>query len=251
MKHPISLQLYSVRDTAKDDFYGVLKRVAEYGYKGVEFAGLHGKDPKEVRKVLDDLGLVASSTHGPVPNAENLSEVVDAAKTLGYDMVIAGRGRDQFKTVDQIKAVAADFQAGAELLKEHGLRMGYHNHWWEFNEVDGRLGYEILMELAPDMFSQMDTYWASNFGAVDVPAMVAKYKDRLPNLHIKDGPLVEGEPHTAVGAGKMDVPAVVNAADPDVLEWLVVELDACATDMHQAVKESCQYLVESGLGVGR
>jgi sugar phosphate isomerase/epimerase len=251
MKPPISLQLYSVRETAKDDFLGVLKKVADFGYKGVEFAGLHGHDPKEVRKVLDDLGLVASSTHGPTANADNVAEVVDTAGTLGYDMVISGWGRDKFKTLDGIKEAAEAFQAGAELLKQHGLRMGYHNHWWEFDEVDGRLGYEIFMELAPDMFSQLDTYWACNFGKVDVPAIVEKYKARLPILHIKDGPLVQDEPHVAVGAGKMNVPAVVHAADPDVLEWLVVELDACGTDMMQAVKESCQYLMDSGLGVGR
>ena len=106
------------------------------------------------------------------------------------------------------------------------------------------------MEQAPDVFSEMDTYWASNFGRVDVPALVAKHAGRLPILHLKDGPLVQGEPHTAVGGGKMDVPALVNAADPNVLQWLVVELDDCATDMMQAVRDSYEYLTGQGLAEG-
>ena len=54
---PISVQLYTLRDEAAKDFFGVLKTVADIGYTGVEFAGLHGKSAAEVRKVIDDLGL--------------------------------------------------------------------------------------------------------------------------------------------------------------------------------------------------
>ncbi len=56
--------------------------------------------------------------------------------------------------------------------------------------------------------------------------------------------------HTAVGSGKLDMPAIIGAADPSVLEWLVVELDNCDTDMLQAVKQSYRYLVSSGLAAG-
>ncbi|MBS3733808.1 MAG: sugar phosphate isomerase/epimerase [Phycisphaerae bacterium] len=247
---PISIQLYSVREQTQHDLPGVLSRIAEIGYKGVEPAGLQGRSPKGFRALLDDLGLVASSTHGPLPTAENVNEIVETAQALGYDMVISGKSPDDFRTRDAILAAAEQFQTAAELLKPHGVRMGYHNHWWEFDEIDGRLGYEIFLEAAPDVFSEMDTYWACNFGAVDVPAMVAKHAARLPILHIKDGPLVRDEPHTAVGAGKMDVPAVIGAADADVLEWLVVELDECAGDMMDAVAASYAYLTGQGLAAG-
>jgi len=251
---PISLQLYSVREEAKSDFPGVLKQVADIGYKAVEPAGLMDRTPKEYRALLDDVGLTASSMHGGLPTPENVSEIVDIAKTVGCDIVISGKGPDDFKTLDAIGAVADAFQQAAELIRPHGLRMGYHNHYWEFDEVDGRLGYEILLERMPDASSQLDTYWASNFGKIDVPAIVGKYAGRLPTLHIKDGPLTRGadgiDPHTAVGAGKMDIPAVIGAADPSVLEWLIVELDYCATDMMQAVRGSYQYLTGQGLAEG-
>ena len=248
---PIALQLYSVREIAKTDFYGVLKQIASFGYKGVEPAGLHGKDPKELRKVLDDLGLTCCSAHGPLVTRENLQEQVDVAKALGYDLLVSGKGGDDFKTADGIRRAAEQFQQAAQLLKPFGMKMGYHNHWWEMNPVDGRLGYELFLEQAPGVFSELDVYWASNFGKVDVPALLAKHAKRVPLLHIKDGPLVERQPHTAVGAGKMDMPAVVQAADDRTLRWLIVELDHCATDMLTAVRESCQYLMHARLGEGR
>ena len=246
---PVSVQLYSVRDEAAKDFIGVLKKIAGFGYKGVEFAGLHGHSPTEIRKVLDDLGLVASSAHVGLPTRENVGEMLDTARMLGYSMMITGKGGDDFKTLDAIDRAADAFQSAAVLLPK-GVRLGYHNHWWEFDRVDGRLGLDLFLARAPGIFSQLDVYWANNFGAVDVAKYLAEHKKRTPSLHIKDGPLVRDKPHTAVGKGKMNIPAIVKAADPKILKWLVVELDACATDMMTAVKESYDYLTKQGLGEG-
>jgi len=246
---PVSVQLFSVRDEAAKDIIGVLKKIAGFGYKGVEFAGLHGHSPSEIRKVLEDLGLVASSAHVGLPTRENVGEMLDTAHTLGYSMMIAGRGPDDFKTLDAISRAADAFQSAAALLPK-GVRLGYHNHWWEFNRVDGRLGLDFFLERAPGIFSQLDVYWAAHFGAVDVAKFLAEHKKRTPSLHIKDGPLVRDLPHTAVGKGKMNIPSIVKAADPKTLKWLVVELDSCATDMMTAVKESCDYLTSQGLGEG-
>lgn len=247
---PLGIQLYSVREAAAKDFVGVIRQVAAIGYKGVEFAGLHEHKPAEIRKVLDDLGLVASSSHAGVPTKETRQEIIDTAGALGYRMVIASRGPDGFKTMDDIRKGAEEFQAGAELLKGTGLKMGYHNHWWEMNAVDGRRGLDVFLKLAPGVFSQTDVYWASNFGTVDVPALVRQYAKRIPCLHIKDGPLVQGQPHTAVGKGRMDMAPIIAAANPKVLEWLIVELDECATDMMQAVRDSYAYLTGEGLAEG-
>lgn len=94
---PIGIQLYTVREAAQEDFLGVLKQIADIGYKGVEPAGLHGHDPAEIRKVLDKLGMVCCSSHGPLVTADNLNEQADIARTLGYDTIISGtagtRGR--------------------------------------------------------------------------------------------------------------------------------------------------------------
>ncbi len=248
---PIALQLYSLREEAKSDFVGVLKAVAEMGYVGVESAGLHDMKPAEVRKVLDDLELVCCSTHGPLPTKETLSQRVDEAAALGCDAIISGLGPKDFETIDSRMAAADKLSEAADLVAAQGMKFGYHNHWWEFEKIDGEMPYEMILRAAPTMFSQLDVYWAANFGAVDVPEVIGKHSARIPLLHLKDGPLVKGAPHTAVGSGKMDIPAIIKAADEGVLQWLIVELDDCATDMTEAVRESCRYLVGEGLAKGR
>jgi sugar phosphate isomerase/epimerase len=250
-KPPVSIQLYTLRREAQKDFLGVLKEVASSGYVGVEMSKLYGNRPAEVRRMLDDLGLVASSAHVDLPTPENIQETVDTANALGYKMIISNMGPEMFSGPDGVKTVAEALQKAAALLKPHGLRFGYHNHWWELDRADGRLKYDLLMELAPDIFGELDIYWASNFGAVNVPEVIKRHRSRLPMLHIKDGPLVKGQPHTPVGAGKVDVTGCIRAADPKLLQWLVVELDECATDMATAARESCAWLIKQGLGKGK
>jgi len=249
---PLGLQVWTLHEYSVKDFFGTLKEIAAIGYKGVEMdEDLYGKEPAEIRKVLDDLGLIVPSAHpGLMPTRDNVNEIVDRAKALGYDMIVSSGPQDNFKTLDGIGRLAEAYQTAAALLKPYGLRMCYHNHWWDMASLDGRPGLEIFFELATDVWAQVDVYWASNFGAVDVPALIARYGSRIPILHIKDGPLVKDQPMTAVGAGKMDIAACVEAADPSVLEWLIVEIDRCATDMLEAVRESCNYMTSHGLVEG-
>ncbi len=247
---PISVQLYTLRAEAQKDFPAVLKTVADIGYKGVEFAGLHGHSATEIKALIDDLGLVTSSSHTALPAPENISQLVDTEGTLGNTRLIAGFGPNDFATLDDTLRSAARFQAAADLAKQHGMTFGIHNHWWEFGTVaDGRLVYDVVLEAAPDAFSELDVYWAA-MGGYDAAEVVAVHKARLPLLHIKDGTLEKDVPHVAVGSGKLDMPAIIGAADPDVLEWLVVELDACATDMTEAVRQSYVYLTTQGLASG-
>jgi sugar phosphate isomerase/epimerase len=247
---PISVQLYSLREEAAKDFPAVLKSVADMGYVGVEFAGLHGMSPAEVRKILDDLGLAASSAHAPFPAKDNRNEIIDAAKTLGYTRHISGFGPPDFETAEKCVETAAKAQEAAELLKDTGITFGLHNHWWEFDHrIDGKIPHQIMMAKAPDVFAEVDTYWVQ-VGGEDAAEVLKTLGPRAPLLHIKDGPTVRDKAMTAVGAGKMDWKAVIGAAD-DSTEWLVVELDSCDTDMTEAVRESLRYLVDNGFGKGR
>lgn len=253
MKKPIGLQLYSLRADVYPgggDLPGVMKTVAEIGYKGVELAGLHGNDPKEIAKVASDLGLDISSSHAGNPNEETVKEIADTHAALGVKKIVGGFGPTAFETADSCKASAAAFQKAAEVLKPYGMKFCFHNHWWEFAQVGGQYVYDILMAEAPDALSELDVYWCA-FGKADPVKFISKYGTRQPLLHIKDGMLVEGSHvHTAVGSGKLDMPSIIGAANPDVVEYLIVELDACETDMLQAVKDSYRYLKDSGLGLG-
>jgi sugar phosphate isomerase/epimerase len=250
---PISVQLYSLRALSEGDFPGVLRAVAETGFKGVEFAGLYNHDPKEIAKILSDLGIQTSSSHTEMPTKENVAALTERELTLGNKHVISGGGLEDFNTPDKCKKMADLFQTAADLLKPYGMSFGFHNHWMEFEKLGDKFGYDILLKEAPDVFSELDTYWTA-FAGVDPVEIVKKYGTRLPFLHIKDGMLdhdeVGGNTHTAVGQGKMNVPGIINAANPNTLKWVVVEIDTCKTDMLQAVKDSYKYLTSNGLASG-
>ena len=248
---PISIQLYSLREEAEKDFIAVLESVAAMGYKGVEPAGLFGREPAEVRRVVEDLGMVVSSNHGPWPSRDNLAEVVDVAGALGTDLVVCGFGPEDFRDPDAVRRTAYTANFMCEKIRAAGLQLAVHNHHWEFCPLpDGRLPYGLFLELCPELLCEIDTYWAANFGALDPAKIVARHKARTPLLHIKDGPLVPDRKHLAVGSGKMDIHGVVAAADPEVLRWIVVELDDCDTDTSQAVAQSYAYLTGEGLAEG-
>jgi len=247
---PISIQLYSLREEAKKDFPGVLRKVADIGYAGVEFAGLYGMSPAEVRRITDDLGLAASSTHCAFPTKDNVGELVDTAEALGYTRLISGLAPGEFTSAEKARRAGAKMQEAAGLLEDAGLSFGYHNHGWEFENIfDGKTAHRIMMDEAPGIFAQVDTYWAAVAGG-DPAAIVRDLGERVPTLHIKDGPLDREKAMTAVGAGKMDWRAIIGAC-PDSTEWLVVELDRCDTDMTEAVAESYAYLTSKGFARGR
>lgn len=247
---PISIQLYSVRQFAENDFIGVLKRVAAIGYKGVEPAGLFNIKPAEFVKITKDLGLEISSNHGPWPTRENVNDVIDTAKVLGITTMVGGYGPDDFKTMDQLHKIAETVNFICEKLKAAGISLALHNHYWEFDMLEGRLVYDRLMELCPLIKCELDIYWAANFGACNPVEQVKKNRSRLTLMHVKDGTLIKDKAHTAVGSGKVDIAGCIAAADPKVLQWLIVELDRCDTDMWEAVEASYRFLTSKGLGKG-
>jgi sugar phosphate isomerase/epimerase len=248
---PLSVQLYSLREASQKDFPGVIKSVGKIGYKGVEPAGFYGLTPRELRKIVEGEGMVISSTHGPWAKPDNLNEVIDTAKEFGIDLCAGGYRPEDFADLDAIKRTADTVNGMDEKLRAAGLTLFLHNHWWEFERLDGKLKYDIFATLAPTVKFEIDTYWSANFGANDPAEMVRKFASRAPLLHIKDGPLVKDEPMVAVGSGKVDVASVIAAADPTVLRWLVVELDACATDMLTAIEGSYRFLTSKGFAQGR
>ena len=248
---PIAVELWSLRDAAKKDFPAVLSALADIGYVGVQPAGMHALTPAEFRRITSDLGLQIAGAHGPSARRTNLAQVVDDAEGLGITDVWTGYGQDDFKDEDAIRRTADEVTECVEALKGHGLELFIHNHWWEFERLPtGQLKYELFASLCPSIKLEIDLYWAANFGAEKPEDWVSRYKDRVTFLHVKDGPLERNKAHLACGAGKMDLRASIESADPNVLKWNVVELDSCDTDMLTAVRDSYRYLVEQGLARG-
>lgn len=245
---PISLQIYTLRAEAAEDFFGVLRTVAATGYKGVELGSLYGHSVQEVTDVVHDLGMQISGDWPDLPTEQNIADIVAREKTLQNTQIVCGFWKDEFATVEACRQTAARIGAAARLAQSEGLTLSMHNHWWEFRTVEGRLPFDILME-EPDFRAELDIYWAATAG-VDPAPVLARYGNRIPLLHVKDGFLGEEEPMTAVGSGSLDIPGILGAANPDVLQWLVVELDRCDTDMTEAVRQSYAYLTENDLAAG-
>ena len=109
--------------------------------------------------MLGDLGLEVAGCHGPLPTPENINQVIEEQQALGSTRRGSGVGGDQFESVDSIKRVAEKFSQAADTLAAHGIQLQYHNHWWEMALVEGRRGHSILMENAPNLLAQVDTYW--------------------------------------------------------------------------------------------
>lgn len=248
---PISVQLYSLREASEADFDAVLEALAHIGYAGVEPFNLFGKSARDFRNQVEGLGMTISSSHTPWANRSPLDEVVQTLGELGLNRAIGGFMPDDFADLDAVRRTADICQTLIDALKPQGLELAIHNHWWEFNLIDDRPAMHHLEELVPELRYELDTYWTANFGACDPAAELTRIRTKAPLLHIKDGPLVKKEPNVAVGQGSMDIRGVIDAADENTLEWLIVELDACATDMLTAVRESYEYLIHEELASGK
>ena len=249
MPAPIALQLYTVREQLAKNFRDVVTRIAEMGYVGVEPAGFPGIEPDEASDLFADLGLEVCSMHTQLPVGKQKNEVIEVAKELEVTRIISSTGRDNFASMDEVKKLCDRWNQASAIAAENDLELGLHNHWWEFTEVEGRSGFDLLIEnLDPAVFFQVDTYWV-NTGGGDSVEVLEKLEDRAPLVHVKDGPCDPQADMQAIGEGKMDFPPIVEASK-GTAEWLIVELDRCATDMIEAVEKSYSYLVGEELARG-
>jgi sugar phosphate isomerase/epimerase len=248
---PISVQLYSLRDEAAADFPAVIERLGRIGYAGVEPAGFHGLAPREFRRRVEAADMVVSSAHITLPVGDSANETLDVQQEIGAeDVVVAFLPPDRFANSDQIFVTADQLNRARENVAARGMRLGYHNHNWEFSQqVDDRPAYDVLFEqLHPEIFAEVDVYWAQ-VGGSDPVEVVRSLGDRARLLHMKDGPADSPKSAmTAAGSGVIDLPAIAAVSEA---KWFVVELDRCETDMFEAIEQSYRHLVGEGLARGR
>ncbi len=249
---PISVQLYTLRAEAAADFPSVLERLGRIGFVGVEPAGFHGLPPREFSRLVEAAGMTVSSSHIQPPIGESADEILDIQQDIGAeDVVVAFLPPERFADRDQIFVTADQLNRALENVKARGMRLGYHNHNWEFStKIDGQPAHTLLFEqLDPEIFAEIDVYWAQ-VGGADPVQVVAGLGSRARLLHMKDGP-ADGPKSamTAAGAGAVDLAGIAAAADHAA--WHIVELDRCETDMFEAVAESYRYLVGEGISKGR
>ena len=270
MALPVGVQLYSIRDSVEADMHAALKKVKELGYDGVEFAGLFGNKPADIRAWCEELGLNPISAH--VPLDEMLADTrgtFAAYKEIGVRYVVVPYvteerrpGAAKFdETIEEIARIG-------KIASEMGLTLLYHNHDFEFKKVDGEYGLDILYKKVPAAYLQteLDTCWV-NVGGENPSEYLRKYAGRAPVVHLKDFEGSKSEQmyeligiksekkenvkntfrFRPVGYGKQDFRSILDAAIDAGAEWVVVEQDQWYdTPALECAKMSRDYLKTLG-----
>ena len=215
------IQLYTLAKPLSDDFRGTIETLAKTGYKKLEFAGpyyfssqkevdsnflikmmglkgygYYGLTPKELKQFLDDQGLTAPSAHISIDSLDhNLEEAINAAKIIGHEYLIVPMLRAA--TLDEFKSATDKFNKIGEACKKAGVGFAYHNHSFEFGNLEGQIPLEVLLKgTAPDLVSfEMDLFWTEVAG-VDPLEFINKYPGRFKLFHLKDMAIKMEEPST-------------------------------------------------------
>lgn len=253
----IGVQLYTVRDLMQNNFESTVAKVAQIGYKEVEFAGYFGHTGQQVRAVLDKNGLSAPSTHVQYDELdEKFPSVIETSKAIGLEYIICPWiPEDVRKSPDVWKKAAEKFNRCGEQSKKAGMQFGYHNHWFEFLPVNGKLPYdELLKDCDPNLVKmEMDLCWITVAGS-DPVKYFEKYPGRFPLVHVKDmkklPKVTKGgsqdfgsslKDMTSVGDGIIDWKRIFSYSDKAGIEHYIVEHDK-PSDPMASITASYQYL---------
>jgi sugar phosphate isomerase/epimerase len=271
-RRPLGLQLFTVMVSLEQDFAGTLEAVAKIGYREVETIGSFGRDPAQVREMLDRYGLSSPSQHlvpGDLYDVFNaftqrrmsrdeihkrwlqvmsidrvtpiIEEGISRAKVLGQKYLVWQIiWPEQMATRDLMEQFCRAMNTAGEICAKSGLVFNFHNHSEEFKPVNGYVPYDLIVENTdPSTVKlEMDVYWTVAAKA-DPAAYFARYPGRYRQCHLKDGK-ANGE-LTAAGAGIVDFPAVLRAARQAGIEHYYVEYDR-ADDPMAATRQSYDYL---------
>jgi sugar phosphate isomerase/epimerase len=239
----VGLQLYSVREQCAKDLPGVLAAVGKIGYKGVEFAGYHDRSAKDLRKMLDDNGLVACGTHTQYESVlgDKLKETIEFNRVIGNKFLIVPwmEGKSKQEWLDKAKL----FNTLADEVKGAGMSVGYHAHAHDFEKFDGESAWDLFFgNTKPEVIMQLDTSNCRDGGA-DPVVVLKKYPGRARSIHIKAS---GGGPEAVIGEDKVDWKAVFAFCEgPGKTEWYVVEHES-SKDPLDAVKRNFAALKAMG-----
>lgn len=270
MALPIAVQVYSVREYAKADLYATLKEIKEIGYDGVEFAGLYGNSPADIRKMCEEIGLIPISAH--VPYLDMVADpvgVLSQYKEIGCKFVVIPYLTPEYRPgTDKWPEVVENAKMLGKTAKDLGMTLLYHNHDFEFVTLGGKYALDMLYEaVSADLLeTELDTCWV-NVGGENPSEYIMKYAGRSPLVHLKDfvgsksenmyeliGIDKKAEPDAQafefrpVGSGKQDFPSILIAAEKAGATWVAVEQDKPSMGLTslQCAEKSRAYLKSIG-----
>jgi len=239
----VGLQLYTIRDAMAADVPGSLKKVGDLGYKYLELASysdakFYGYAPVEFGKMVRDLGMEVLSSHTQVEAAgitlDNAKIMAEAHAELGAKYCVQPWVEEVDRNIESYKKMIGDWNEVGRIMKNVGIQFGYHNHNFEFVNIDGVVPYyDIFMpEMDADLITmEIDLFWVSKAGQ-DPVEMFNRYPGRfklfhLKDMHTKESPFfdVTKDDISAVGAGVIDFKRILAAKEVAGMEHLFVEDD--------------------------
>ena len=257
MSNKLAVQLYTVRDYCKTpvDIATTLAKVAKMGYRAVQASALGPIEAKELRKILDENGLTCCATHKPFEKLrDETAKQLEDHQIIGCPYTALGGfwPKGDEKPRPTWERFADEFTALATKLAAAGLKLGYHNHHHEFQNLDGpgtQTAYDLLAQrLGKDVWFEVDTYWVQ-FAGADPAAWIERFKGRLPCVHLKDLGIADDRSHQMrpVGQGNLNWDRVLDACKRAGVEWYIVEQDNCnGLDPFDCLKASRDFLVARG-----
>ncbi|MEP6592494.1 MAG: sugar phosphate isomerase/epimerase [Acidobacteriota bacterium] len=245
-KVPVGVELYTVRDQLTRDLPGTVTAVAKMGYEVVEFYSPYfswtPEKAKEVRKLLDDLGLKCHSTHNSstAVSPENIQKAIELNQIIGSKYVIVASA-GQIAGIDGWKGLADHLNAAAATLKASGMATGYHNHQTEWRPVEGQRPMDVLAaSTSKDVVLQLDVGTCVEVGA-DPVAWIESHPGRIKSVHCKDWAPGEGRGYSVLfGEGVAPWGKIFAAAESvGGVEYYLIEQEEGPADQQIQRAERC------------
>ncbi len=239
---PLGVQLYTVRSEMENGVEQTLERVASIGYQEVEFAGYFRHSPTEIRGMLTRTGLRAPANHiQPTFETDAWARVLDDANEAGHEYVIVASIPQRMRAdLDGWRRTAEAMTGAGQRARAAGLQYAYHNHDFEFVEMDGQVAFDVFCEESdPELVQiELDLFWIIHGGG-DPVAFFNRWPGRVPLVHVKDrtpeGDMVD------VGAGVIDWPGLFQHIDHAGMRHFLVEHDR-PDGAFRSIEASYRYL---------
>lgn len=223
----IAVQLYTVRELAAQDLPGTLRAVSAAGYRAVELAGLPPIEAEALRDLLAAEQLTPMGAHEPLEHLRaDLDGVLDRMTALACPRVIVPWLPDAERTTPAgVRQLAAELGEIARRCADRGIRLGYHNHAFEFAPLDGTTVWDLLLEALPrEVELEVDVYWVA-IGGRDPVDVIQAAGNRVRLLHMKDMAPGPDRVDVTPGDGTLAWRDIVAAGTERNTEWYVVEED--------------------------
>jgi sugar phosphate isomerase/epimerase len=241
----IGIQLYSVRNEMLADAVGTLRQLAKIGYKELESArsqkgNYYGLQPKEIKKIVSDLGMTLRSGHVHVD--KDWQRSIDSAAEAGQDYLVCSSLPSKGQTVDNYKSVAETFSKAGEDCKKSNIIFGYHNHEYEFEKENGQVLYDVLLNNTdPNLVTwELDLGWVVASGN-DPLVYFNKYPGRFPLWHLKDMDVAK-QRSTEFGKGNIKVLEILKNSKKSGVKHIFVEQEEYASTALESMKYDFDYL---------